>query len=548
MSSSRQPASIPHTPAKVLVPLFTGLMLTLLMAAMNQTVLATALPTIVGELNGVEHMSWVISGYIMASTVLMPAYGRISDQFGRKPILIIAILIFLAGSIVGALSQDIYALIISRAVQGMGGGGLMILSQAAIADVVPARERGKYMGFMGGAFALSSVAGPLLGGWITEGPGWRWAFWVNIPLAVIALVAVLIFLKLPPRPAAIRAQRTDYEGMAALSGFTVAIVLLSTWGGVTYDWGSPQIIGLIVAAVVLLALFIFIETKAAHPVIPLHLFRIRNFTLSTVASLLVGVAMFGAIGYIPTYLQMVTGVSATQAGLLMAPMMGGMLITAIIVGQLVTRTGRYKIYPIVGAVITSVGLFVMSQLHVDAPVALVSGTLAFFGIGLGLSNQILTLVVQNSVKHAVVGTATAANNYFRQVGASLGSAIIGSMFVMRLQDYLAGRLPGAVAAGDTEVTAASLTPERISQLPGPIHDQVVLSYNEALLPLYLFIVPLTVATFIMLLFIKEVPLATKIRREPEDVTSTGAIPIVQADDAYESPSQPGSPSLVKGLR
>lgn len=270
------------------VLLFIGLMVTMLMAAMNQTVLSTALPTIVGELGGVNEMSWVITAYILASTVTMPVYGRISDQFGRKPVLLVAIVLFIAGSIVGGLSQNIWWLVGARVLQGIGGGGLMILSQAAIADVVPARERGKYMGFLGGVFALSSVAGPLLGGWITEGPGWRWAFWINLPLGALSIVATLLFLRLPKKQRPATRARIDYVGMTVLAAATAAVVLVCTWGGHTYEWSSPQILGLIAAAVVLAVVFVLNERKADQPVIPLYLFKDRNFTITTIGALLIG--------------------------------------------------------------------------------------------------------------------------------------------------------------------------------------------------------------------------------------------------------------------
>src|SRR5690625_3031818 len=329
------------SPAPQITLLFIGLMLAMLLAALNQTVLSTALPTIVGELNGVDHMPWVITSYILTSTVVMPLYGRVGDQIGRRSLLVAAILLFMIGSIFGALATDIFSLIIGRGIQGLGGGGLMLLSQAIIADVVPARDRGKYMGIMGSVFAVSSVAGPLLGGWLTEGPGWRWAFWMSMPLGVIALFAAWKFMNLPKRADQTK-PRIDYAGMALVSIATTCLVLASTWGGSQYEWGSPMIVGLFIAAAVTGALFVWNESRAAEPIIPLHLFKDRNFNLTTTAGLLTGVAMFGVLGYLPTYLQMSTGVSATAAGLLMTPMMGAMLITSVVSGIYVSRTGTYK--------------------------------------------------------------------------------------------------------------------------------------------------------------------------------------------------------------
>ena len=488
--------------------LFAALMVTMLLASLNQTVLATALPTMVGELHGVDQMTWVISGYILASTIMMPIYGRISDQLGRKPVLISAIAVFMIGSILGALAEDMSLLIVARVVQGLGAGGLMILSQAAIADVVPARERGRYMGAMGAVFAVSSVAGPLLGGWFTEGPGWRWAFWINLPLGALAITAVSIFLHLPARRTGTR-PRLDYLGMALLAGATTALVLASTWGGSTYDWASPQILGLIAAFVVLGAVFVWAESRASSPVIPLTLFRERNFVLTATASLAVGVMMFGTIGYMPTYLQMVTGVDATEAGLLMIPMMGGLLVASVASGQMVSRSGRYKAFPLTGSVVMAIGLVLISTLTVETSLVVLCAYICLFGLGIGMSMQILTLIVQNTFPNAIVGTATAANNYFRQVGATLGSAVVGSVFASRLTSELVAQFTaaGGVPAG---TSIDSLTPAGVNALPEEVRTVIVHAYNHALMPIFAFLVPLAVVALVALIFLKEVPLATSV--------------------------------------
>ncbi|MFC0316038.1 MDR family MFS transporter [Gordonia phosphorivorans] len=495
--------------------LFIGLMITMLLASLNQTVLSTALPTIVGELDGVDQMTWVITGYILASTVVMPVYGRISDLLGRKPVLLVAIGLFILGSIVGGLAQNIELLIAARVLQGIGGGGLMILSQAAIADVVPARERGRYMGAMGAVFAVSSVAGPLLGGWLTEGPGWRWAFWLNIPLGILAIAACSVFLKLPKKDVTDR-PKLDYLGMALVAAATTALVLVVTWGGTTYDWASPQIIGLIVATVVLAVLFCLAEMRAEHPVIPMALFSDRNFVLTTIAGLMIGVAMFGALGYMPTYIQMVTGVSATVAGLLMIPMMGGLLVASVTSGQIVSRTGKYKAFPIAGSVLIGVGLGLLSTLTVEDPTWLMCTYLAILGVGIGLAMQLLTLIVQNSFPGAIVGTATAAANYFRQVGATLGSAVVGSIFASRLITILSEKLSSSGAdlgAANSDDFRKHLTPAGVNQLPDQLRDPIIHAYNDALLPIFLFLVPLAAIALIALLFIEPKPLATSVHEE-----------------------------------
>lgn len=492
--------------------LFAGLMVTMLLASLNQTVLSTALPTIVGELHGVDQMLWVITGFILASTIMMPIYGKVSDMLGRKPLLLFAIATFVAGSIMGALAGDMSALIVARVVQGVGGGGLMILSQAAIADVIPARERGKYMGIMGGVFAFSSVAGPLLGGWFTEGPGWRWVFWINLPLGLLAALATIYFLP-SRRPDSARRARMDYLGMALMALATASLVLVGTWGGSRYDWVSPPILGLGAAAVVAGALFVWVESRAAAPIIPLHLFRDRNFNLTTVAALLTGVAMFGAISYLPTYLQMSTGLSATVVGLLMVPMMGAMLGTSVISGREVTRTGRYKLFPILGSIILAVGLVLLSTLAWDSPTWLVCVYMAVMGIGLGMSMQILTLIVQNSFPVREVGTATAATNYFRQVGATLGTAVVGSVFTSRLVSAIADKVPTGTGPQDG---AHSLTPDLVNHMPAPLREAIVQSYNEALIPIFLYMTPLAVLAAVVLLFVREKALATTIE---DDVTA-----------------------------
>jgi EmrB/QacA subfamily drug resistance transporter len=499
-----------------LLLLFIGLMLSMLLAALNQTVLSTALPTIVGELNGVDEMVWVITAYILASTIMMPIYGKLGDLMGRKPLLIAAIVLFMAGSVIGALADTIEVLIVARVFQGLGGGGLMILSQATIADVVPARDRGKYMGVMGGVFALASVAGPLLGGFFTEGPGWRWAFWINIPLGLLALAGAALFLHLPRhtgRP------RLDIGGMVLLAIATTCLVLFATWGGNKYDWTDPVILGLIAGTLVAGAAFVAVERRTAEPIIPMHLFQERNFNLTTVAGLFIGVAMFGAIGYMPTYLQMVHGVDATHSGLLMIPMMGALLVTSTVSGALVSRTGRYKWMPIAGSVMVAAGLALLSTLTAEAALWHLCAYIAVLGLGLGLSMQILVLIVQNTFPLRQVGTATASNNYFRQIGATLGSAVVGSVFAGRLADLLAQRLPAQATSGAGGGTN-SLTPAAVTALPEAIRNPIITSYNDALTPIFLWIVPLALAAALLLCFVKEKALATSLERDvmPEAIS------------------------------
>lgn len=500
--------------------LFVGLLVTMLMAALNQTVLATAMPTIVGELHGAEHMAWVITAFILASTVVMPIYGRISDIFGRKIVLIVAISLFMCGSVIGALAQDMGLLISARVVQGLGGGGLMILSQAAMADVIPARERGKYMGIFGAVFAVCSVAGPFVGGWLTDGVGWRWTFWINLPLAVLAIIAVALFLHPHVRKHSI--PKIDYLGMVLIAGTTTAVVLVCIWGGGTYAWNSPVIIGLISAAVACGIAFAIVERRAESPVLPGYLFLSRNFLLTAGASIVVGVSMFGTLEYMPSYVQIVTGVDASLAGLMMTPMMGSVLITSVLSGQVVSRTGRYKIFPMVGFVILAVGLAGLSMLRVDTPIWVMCCCLAVMGCGIGLSMQILMLVVQNEFPGRVVGTATAANNYFRQVGATVGSAVVGAFFSARLVASLTEKFTQMPAEPASGLDATSLTPAAVAVLPEVIRHPILEAYNGALLPILLYLVPFVVVGFVLVCFLQEKKLATTLDDEPEEGTSQTA--------------------------
>ena len=522
--------------------IFAGLMVTMLLASLDQMIFSTALPTIVGELDGVNHMLWVTTAYILASTITLPVYGKVGDLIGRKGLFIAAISIFIVGSVIGGLAHDMTWLIAGRAVQGLGGGGLLILAQAIIADVVPARERGKYMGIMGGVFAISSVAGPLLGGWFTDSIGWRWAFWMNVPLGLLAIAPAVFFLRLPKNTN--RNPSIDLAGMTLLAVASTCLVLMTTWGGNTYDWNSPVIIGLIIGALVAGALFVMVQRRAAEPVMPLHLFKERNFNLTTIVGLIIGVAMFGALAYLPTYLQMVTGANATQAGLLMIPLMAALLITSVASGQLVSRTGRYKALPMIGMVLVAASLFLLSTMTPDLAVWVICSYLALMGLGLGMSMQILILIVQNTFPVTEVGTATASNNYFRQIGASLGSAIVGSLFVAKLTQLLSERMPaGAASAGGGE---NSLTPAVVRDLPAGIKNVIVSSYNDALTPIFLYMVPLVIVGLILLVFVVEKPLATSIERDilPESLEIDGGNwDLIDSDAAGDSDRpKSGTPS------
>lgn len=526
-----------HESRRGLTLLFVGLILAMLLAALSQTVLSAAMPTMVGELGGVDLMLWVMTAYILASTIMMPIYGKVGDLIGRKGILLFAISIFMAGSVLGGLAGDMNMLIVARVVQGIGGGGLIILSQAIIADVVPARERGKYMGIMGAVFAVSSVVGPLLGGWFTDEIGWRWTFWMNVPLGILALAGGIAFLHLPRHDNA--RPRIDVLGIALLTIATTCLVLVASWGGSAYEWTSPEIILLGIGTVIAAVLFVLVELRAAEPIIPMNLFRDRNFVLTTVAGLFTGIAMFGVLGYLPTYLQMTFGQDATSAGLWMIPMMGAMLLSSVGTGFLVSRFGRYKWMPIAGSSLVVVALALFGTMTPETSLPVFGGYLAIMGLGLGASMQILVLIVQNSFHISMVGTATASNNYFRQIGATLGSALVGSLFATRLFDLLAERLPsgGSQAIGG----AQSLTPEAVKHLPDALRTIIDQAYSDALTPLFLWMVPLAIFAVVLLLFIDEVPLSTTIDRESVVEQSMGQGNLVLTGEITLPVSPPGNP-------
>ena len=509
----------PQSETKI-IPVFIALMVAMLLSSLDQTILGTALPTIVGELDGVQHMLWVATAYILGATVVMPLYGKLGDLIGRKTLFLVALSVFIVGSIAGGLANSMETLIAARAIQGVGGGGLMILSTAIIADIVPARDRGKYSGFIGAVFALSAVVGPLLGGLFTDQLSWRWAFWINIPLGIAAIIVAAVFIKLPKntrgRP------NIDVLGTLFIAIATTSLVLVTSWGGTEYDWDSPVILGLIASTVIGTLAFIWAERRAVEPIIPLWLFKDRNFTITTIAGLVVGISMFGAIGYMPTFLQIVNGVNATESGLMLLPMLVGVLITAIGSGFIMSKTGRYKWMPITGALLIALALTLFSTMNADTT-PLVSGSfLAVLGLGIGLIMQVLVLIVQNSVPHSVLGTATAANAFFREIGASVGSAIVGSVFVTRLNHTLADSFGGTAPEGSN-----SLTPAAINALPPEVHAAITDAYANALAPVYLYLVPVMVAAFVLLFFVKEVPLATTVpiaegmEDDPTD-DSTGA--------------------------
>jgi len=487
---------------RALWTVFAALMLGMFLAALDQTIVSTALPTIVGDLGGLNHLSWVVTSYLLAATVSTPIYGKLGDMVGRKPVFLAAILIFLAGSMLAGLSQSMLELIGFRALQGIGAGGLMVGAQAIIADIVPPRERGRYMGLIGSVFAVASVAGPLLGGFLVDNLSWRWVFYVNMPVGALAVLIVVTRLHL--HTPTIR-HRIDLLGAALLSAGVASLTLLTTWGGNQYAWGSRTIILLGVGGVVLLIVFLWWETRAAEPIVPLSLFRSSVFSIANAIGFAVGMAMFGAIVFLPVFLQLVYGATPTSSGLRMLPLMAGLLAAAIGSGRAISRIGRYKAFPIAGTAFLVVGMYLLSLLRVGTAPWVASVYMLVVGIGIGLVMQVLVLVVQNAARPQEIGVATSTATFFRSVGGSFGVAIFGTIFASSLAHQLS-RLPHDVTA--RLGSGVHLNPAQARHLPPAVHAQFLHAFAHALHGVFLFGMGLAAVPFLLSWFLKEVPLRT----------------------------------------
>jgi EmrB/QacA subfamily drug resistance transporter len=477
--------------------IFAALLLVLLLASLDQTIVSTALPTIVGDLGGIAHLSWVVTAYLLASTVAGPLYGKLGDLYGRKTLLQAAIVLFLIGSALCGISQSMTELIAFRALQGLGGGGLMVTTIAVVGDIIPPRERGRYQGYFGAIFGVSTVVGPLLGGFFVDNLSWRWIFYVNLPIGAIALAVI---------GAAFHARgehvehRVDYLGAAVLAGGLAAVVLFTSLGGTTYAWGSAEIVGMAVAGALLLALFPLIERGAREPILPLELFRNAVFSATSAIGFIVGLALFGSVTYLPLYLQIVKGHSPTASGLMLTPMMGGLLVTSIVSGNLISRFGRYRPFPIAGTAIMTVAVYLLSRLGVSTPTWQAALFMLILGFGLGMTMQVLVLAAQNAVDYRHLGVATSGSTLFRQIGGSIGVSLFGAIFANRLAKELAARLPAGVHP------PAAANPALVHRLPPAVHAPYVAAFAAALRPVFLVATGVAFAAFVLTWLLREVPL------------------------------------------
>jgi EmrB/QacA subfamily drug resistance transporter len=502
VTNPQAPADHGYLSHRQILIVLAGLMAGMFLAALDMSIVGTALPRIVSDLGGLNHLSWVVTAYLLTSTASTPLWGKISDLYGRRPMFQTAITVFVAGSVLSALAESMPMLIGGRAIQGIGAGGLMALALSIVGDVIPPRERGRYQGYFGAVFGFASVSGPLVGGWFTDGPGWEWIFWINVPIGIAALVATTIALRDMPKVR--REHKIDYLGAAVIVASVTAILLYTAWAGNEYGWTDPYSLALLAGGVLLAGLFVWVESRAEEPIIPLRLFRNRVFSPTVAFTALLGVAMFGGIIFLPVYFQVVRGMTPTESGLALVPMMAGILLTSIGSGRLMTRTGRYKVFPIVGAGVVTVAYLLLRTLGAETPYWQVGLFIFVLGAGLGFTMQTVVTAVQNAVERRDMGAATSSVAFFRTMGGAFGTAIFGAVLTSRLGHYL-GETASALQSDSGETDIANNV-QAIQALPPQIHDTVVTAWVNAVQDVFLVAIPFTTIALILAFLIPELEL------------------------------------------